>query len=72
MTNREPITCQDTTWLVSDSCERELTAEEKADLHGHIATCELCQGASKQFDVLFQQIRLFFSKETQVDGDASE
>ncbi len=72
MTERDPITCQDTTWLVSDSCERELTLEEKDDLHGHIADCELCQGASKQFDVLFRQIKMYFAAKDHSNDKATD
>lgn len=57
----ETITCRDTTWLVSASCERELTEAEIAALKGHISECELCQGASTQFEVLFRQLKQFFS-----------
>lgn len=56
------ITCRDTTWLVSDARERELTPEEKRDLAHHIESCELCQGASKQFDVLFRQLKEFLGQ----------
>ena len=54
MTN--PMTCKDTTWLVSESRERALSKEELEDLEGHIAECPLCKGASTQFDVLFKQL----------------
>ncbi len=59
---RPSITCEDTTWLVSDSCERTLTPEEHADLHDHIASCELCQGASTHFEVMFRQFKAYFAK----------
>ena len=72
MKKRDPITCQDTTWLFSDACERELTPEEKADLHGHIADCELCQGASTQFDVLFRQLKFFFATNDKSEPGTSE
>ena len=67
MTN-EPLKCVDTTWLVSQSCERPLTEAEKAALAEHISQCKLCQGASKQFEVLFRQLSLYFHK----DGNFSE
>ena len=35
------------------------TAQEIHDLQGHIKDCELCQGASKQFDVLFRQLKSY-------------
>ncbi len=62
MSHQVPITCKDTTWLVSDARERELTSEEKAALTAHIEHCELCQGASKQFEVLFRQLGMFLGK----------
>jgi len=54
MTN--PITCKDSTWLVSESRERTLSKEELQDLEGHIAECPYCKGASAQFAVLFKQL----------------
>lgn len=57
------LTCEDTTWLVSDSRERELTETEKRDLESHIEDCELCQGASKQFGVLFRQVEAFLARD---------
>ena len=62
MNDRGPITCRDTTWLVSDARERELTGEERSALKEHICGCELCQGASKQFEVLFAQIDFLLAK----------
>lgn len=55
------ITCRDTTWIVSDSCERDLTEQEKADLQAHIAACKLCHGASTQFEVMFRQLKAYFT-----------
>ena len=54
MTN--PITCKDSTWLVSESRERTLSKDELQDLEGHIAECPYCKGASTQFAVLFKQL----------------
>jgi hypothetical protein len=51
-----PITCKDTTWLVSESRERALTKEELQNLERHIAECSYCKGASSQFNVLFKQL----------------
>lgn len=59
----QPITCKDTTWLVSDARERELTREEKAALVDHINECDLCKGASQQFEVLFRQLKVYFGKD---------
>lgn len=51
-----PITCKDSTWLVSESRERALSKEELENLERHIAECSFCKGASSQFDVLFKQL----------------
>lgn len=50
------LSCKETTWLVSEARERALSPEERQNLEQHIATCSFCQGASRQFDVLFKQI----------------
>ena len=50
------LSCKETTWLVSEARERALSLEERQNLEQHIATCSFCQGASRQFDVLFKQI----------------
>lgn len=50
------ITCKDTTWLVSEARDRLLSEEEQQNLRHHISECPLCQGASKQFEVLFRQL----------------
>jgi hypothetical protein len=50
------LSCKDTTWLVSEARERALTSEERQNLEQHIATCLFCQGASRQFEVLFKQL----------------
>lgn len=56
------MTCEDTTWLVSDARDRELTAIELADLSHHLASCERCRGASQQFSVLFRQLDAYLAK----------
>ncbi len=63
---RKPISCVETTWLVSDGCERMLTQDETQDLVGHIESCSLCQGASKQFEVLFRQVKAYFGTRHEV------
>lgn len=60
---RHPITCRDTTWLVSDARDRKLTDEEKQDLEEHVAACPDCRGASAQFKVLFRQIDALFGQD---------
>lgn len=54
MANR--LSCKETTWLVSESRERALSSEERQNLAEHIATCTVCQGASRQFEVLFKEV----------------
>lgn len=51
-----PISCKDSTWLVSESRERPLSKAELDNLEGHIAECPFCKGASTQFSVLFKQL----------------
>lgn len=63
----DPIVCRDTTWLVSDGRDRELTEEENAQLAAHIASCSMCQGASRQFAVLFRGIDALFKSERHND-----
>ena len=69
MVKPREITCKDTTWLVSDACERDLSPQEKSDLAGHIEDCELCQGASTQFDVLFRQLRIYLGTSKKPDNN---
>jgi hypothetical protein len=52
----DPLSCKETTWLVSEARERALSSEERQNLAEHIATCTFCQGASRQFEVLFKEI----------------
>lgn len=54
MSKKPPLTCLDTTWLVSDARERALTDDELEALETHIATCAPCQSAKVQFEVLFR------------------
>lgn len=54
------ITCRDSTWLVSESRERQLSDAEQDRLKLHLSECEFCKGASQQFDVLFRQIEAYF------------
>lgn len=54
------FTCRDTTYLVSEASERELTPPEKRLLERHTSECAYCKSASTQFAVLFRQIGLYF------------
>jgi hypothetical protein len=54
------ITCEEATWLVSESRERDLTPEEIEAFENHIAGCAYCHGASSQFVVMFQMLKTYF------------
>ena len=66
-----PITCKDSTWLVSESRERTLTQNELEDLQGHIAECPFCKGASTQFAVLFKQLDLYLGHSKAEDDESA-
>jgi predicted anti-sigma-YlaC factor YlaD len=66
MTDKGKVTCRDTTWLVSDARDRQLSQSEQAALNEHIAACSLCQGASKQFGALFREVGAY------LEGGASD
>ena len=59
---RHPLTCRDTTWLVSDARERALTDEERHGLVEHVTNCPFCSRASVQFEVLFKQLEVYFGR----------
>ena len=61
---RHPLTCRDTTWLVSDARERALTDEESRDLVEHVTNCPFCSRASVQFEVLFKQLEVYFGRQS--------
>lgn len=58
-----PLTCRDTTWLVSESRDRPLADREMERLVEHIEGCPHCQIASQQFRSLFAQIDEMFAKD---------
>lgn len=58
------ISCRDTTVLVSDGRDRPLTAEELADLRGHLTGCVRCQAARGQFEILFHGIDRYLHGDT--------
>jgi anti-sigma factor RsiW len=62
MAAETPLTCRDTTWLVSESRDRELSAAEIAGLCRHIEDCPHCRIASRQFEALFAQVDALFSR----------
>jgi len=54
--------CRDTTFLVSEARDRELTLAEYQALNAHINECPLCQKAAKQFADLFLHLDDLFGK----------
>lgn len=71
--DRKPLTCRETTWLVSDARERDLTPEEKRDLVAHVEECPFCSRASVQFEVLFRQLGVYFARHPSARaGDTSD
>ncbi len=58
--------CRDTTFLVSEARDRELTLDEYQALNAHIAECPLCTKASKQFADLFQHLDELLGKGSEV------
>jgi predicted anti-sigma-YlaC factor YlaD len=48
---------------VSDARDRLLTEREQVALAEHIAECNLCQGASRQFGALFREVGAYLKGE---------
>lgn len=63
----KPITCRDTTWLVSSARDQPLTPEQARQLAAHLAGCAACQVASRQFAHLFAQLDALLARETKPD-----
>jgi len=64
MSNRTtPITCRDSTWLVSCARDGALTPAEASQLADHLAGCPACQVASRQFAQLFAQLDTLLARE---------
>jgi predicted anti-sigma-YlaC factor YlaD len=59
-----PITCRDTTWLVSSARDQPLTARQARQLDAHLAGCAACQVASRQFAQLFAQLDTLLARDT--------
>lgn len=58
-----PITCRDSTWLVSCARDGALTPAEAGQLAAHLAGCAACQVASRQFAQLFAQLDTLLARE---------
>jgi len=58
-----PITCRDTTWLVSCARDGALTPREASQLAAHLAGCAACQVASEQFGQLFAQLDTLLARD---------
>lgn len=57
-----PLSCRDSTWLVSEARDRPLDADESAGLAQHIDTCPLCRVAARQFADLFDLVGLLYAR----------
>ena len=53
---KPPLTCRDTTYLVSASRDAPLNEEQSELLAEHLKTCDACRTASTQFAQLFSQL----------------
>jgi predicted anti-sigma-YlaC factor YlaD len=51
-----PLTCRETTHLVSEARDAPLDEAKRARLAGHLETCAACRIASTQFAQLFAQL----------------
>jgi len=59
-----PLTCRDTTWLVSSARDQPLTPDEARQLAAHLAGCAACRIASTQFMQLFAQLDAVLARDT--------
>jgi predicted anti-sigma-YlaC factor YlaD len=57
-----PLTCRETTYIVSEARDGPLTAEQHARLNAHLETCDACRIASTQFAQLFSQLDTLFAR----------
>lgn len=62
-TTTTPITCRDTTWLVSSARDQPLTSRQARQLAAHLAGCAACQVASRQFAQLFAQLDTLLARD---------
>ena len=53
------MNCRETSRLVSDALDRQLTEEERQGVTDHLADCKLCQGAHRQFMMLDKELRRY-------------
>ncbi|WP_306394298.1 zf-HC2 domain-containing protein [Telluria beijingensis] len=58
-----PVTCRDTTWLVSCARDGALTPAQASQLAAHLSGCTVCQIASKQFGQLFGQLDTLLARD---------
>ncbi len=63
-----PITCRDTTWLVSSARDGQLTPQQARQLAAHLAGCAACQVASRQFAQLFAQLDVLLARDARPDS----
>lgn len=58
-----PLTCRETTYLVCGDRDVPMTDEQRRQLEAHLATCDACQVAARQFAQLFGQLDTLFAKD---------
>ena len=51
------ITCRQTSRLLSEALDRDLSIEERADVERHLAKCGLCTRCRGQFEELRRALR---------------
>lgn len=51
------MNCKESTRLLSEALERELTKEERAEVEKHLAVCPACTRCRKQFEELRRAVR---------------
>lgn len=62
-TGSDHLTCRDTTHLVCGSRDEPLTPAQQARLQAHLAHCDYCRVASRQFGQLFEQLDQLFARD---------
>ncbi|NGZ87063.1 zf-HC2 domain-containing protein [Duganella aceris] len=58
-----PISCRETTYLVSESRDAALDDEQSARLAAHLDTCDACRIASTQFAQLFAHLETLLARQ---------
>jgi hypothetical protein len=59
----QPISCRQSTVLVSLLRDQDIEPEQTRQLNQHIQNCVRCQAAKQQFEVLFSALDALLSRE---------